>query len=101
MKRILVLGHELSHVEYPDQSMVTFTYDANGNRLSMIDSEGIATYAYDNRNRLITESRTIEGQQYAVHYGYNAVSQVTSITYPEESVITYEHDSLNRLSSIP
>ncbi|MGC1121758.1 MAG: RHS repeat-associated core domain-containing protein [Candidatus Methanofastidiosia archaeon] len=93
--------YQLITVEYPDQSMVTFTYDANGNRLSMTDSEGVATYAYDNRNRLITESRTIEGQQYAVHFGYNAVSQVTSITYPEESVITYEHDSLNRLSSIP
>jgi RHS repeat-associated protein len=93
--------YRLSTIQYPDQSPIIFAYDANGNRISMNDSEGSSTYLYDNRNRLISETRSIMGQSYTVDYQYDAASNLTSITYPDQSVITYEYDSLGRIVSIP
>jgi len=93
--------YQLIEIHYPDQSSVTFWYDENGNRTSMIDPESQSSYMYDNRNRLTCETRTIGGEPYAVSYQYDNASRIVSITYPDQSVITYEYDSLNRLATIP
>jgi RHS repeat-associated protein len=92
--------YQLVSIEYPDQ-VINFNYDTNGNRISMTDSEGISTYSYDNRNRLLSETRTIMGDPYTVAYLYDPASNVESITYPDQSVVTYEYDSLNRIVNIP
>jgi len=92
---------QLVDVQYPDQSSVLFEHDFNGNRILMVDSAGQTSYTYDNRNRLISETRTIEGEPYTVNYTYDAVSNLTSVTYPEQSVVTFEYDSANRLTAIP
>ena len=66
----------------------------------MTDSYGMATYLYDSRNRLISETRTIEGQSYLVSYQYDAASNLLSVTYPDQTVLNYEYDALNRLISV-
>lgn len=38
-------------------SDVTYTYDANGNRASMLDPNGTTTYAYDSLDRLTGVTR--------------------------------------------
>ena len=93
--------YQLIGIQYPDLSSTTFGYDANGNRISMTDSEGQSSYTYNNRNCLTSETRTIEGEPYTVSYQYDSASQIVSITYPDQSIITYEYDSLNRLTTIP
>ncbi|MBU7017668.1 MAG: RHS repeat protein [Theionarchaea archaeon] len=93
--------YRLITTRYPDQSFIAFEYDANGNRTLMSDPSGISEYMYDSRNRMASETRTIGGEPYSVSYAYDAASRVVSTTYPDQSVITYEYDSLNRLISIP
>ncbi|MGD2250052.1 MAG: RHS repeat-associated core domain-containing protein, partial [Candidatus Methanofastidiosia archaeon] len=93
--------YQVQSVQYPDQSSVTFEYDPNGNRTLMVDEEGTTTSTFDNRNRLLSETRTIEGAPYTVSYTYNAASRLMSTTYPDQSIITNEYDALNRLVAIP
>jgi RHS repeat-associated protein len=93
--------YQLIGVDYPDQSSISFEYDMNGNRTLMTDEEGTTTFTYDNRNRCISETRTIEGIPYTVSYSYDASSRMASATYPDLSVIDYEYDALNRLIAIP
>ncbi len=93
--------YQLIGIQYPDLSSTTIAYDANSNRISMTDSEGQSSYTYNNRNCLTSETRTIEGESYAVSYQYDSASRIVSITYPDQSIITYEYDSLNRLTTIP
>ncbi|MBU7026559.1 MAG: RHS repeat protein [Theionarchaea archaeon] len=93
--------YQLTEVVYPDQSSVSFAYDSNGNCTLITDPAGYTTYTYDNRNRLLSETRTIEGEPYTVGYTYDATSRLVSLTYPDQSVIAYEYDSLNRLTTIP
>jgi len=92
---------QLIRVEYPDQSSTTFEYDSNGNRTSMVDSAGQTSCIYDNRNRLLSQTQTIEGEPYTVTYGYDAASRLISLTYPDQTIITLEYDFLDRLINIP
>jgi YD repeat-containing protein len=92
---------QLIEVNYPDLASVTFEYDANGSRTLMVDSEGASSYIYDNRDRCISETRVIDGQLYTVGYTFDAASRPVSVTYPDQSVITYQYDSLDRLITIP
>ncbi len=90
---------QLVGIEYPDSS-VTFTYDANGNRISMDDQAGSTSYVYDSRNRLIFETKTLDGTDYATSYEYDAASNIVSIVYPEGTVINQNYDDLSRITSI-
>jgi RHS repeat-associated protein len=92
--------NQLTSIQYQDQSQVTFVYDANGNRISMTDPEGTSACVYDNCNRLLSETRTISGNPYTVNYEYDAASRIISLTYPDQSVVTYEYDSLNRVTVV-
>ncbi len=90
---------QLIRVEYSNSS-VYFTYDANGNRISMQDPQGSAFYVYDSRNRLVSETNTIDGVSYTMSYEYDAASNVISLLYPDGTVITHEYDNLNRIVSV-
>jgi RHS repeat-associated protein len=92
--------YQLIEISCPDSSFVSFEYDANGNRTLMTDPEGQSSYVYDNRNRLLSETRTINGDLYTVSYAYDVTSQVLSTTYPDQTVVDYEYDPLERLTSV-
>jgi RHS repeat-associated protein len=93
--------YQLLNVQYPDQSMVSYQYDENGNRISMTDPEGSTSYTFNERNQLLSQTRTILGDQYTMSYQYDAASQLISITYPDQTIVDYEYDSLNRMINIP
>ena len=88
-------------IEYPDQSLITYEYDENENCISMIDPEGQITLTYDGRNRMISETRTIDNEPYTVSYVYDATSKITGMVYPDQTSISYAYDALNRVTSIP
>jgi RHS repeat-associated protein len=90
---------QLLHIDYPGSS-VFFTYDENGNRISMTDSQSAAGYTYDSRDRLISETKTINGIDYTTSYVYDGASNVTSVTYPDGTVIPFAYDTLNRIQSV-
>ncbi|MGC1123365.1 MAG: RHS repeat-associated core domain-containing protein, partial [Candidatus Methanofastidiosia archaeon] len=90
---------QLVTVIYPDSSVV-FTYDANGNRTSMQDAVSSTVYSYDSLNRLTSEVKTIDGIDYTTSYAHDEASNVTSITYPDGTVISQTYDNLNRLQSV-
>ena len=90
---------QLIQIVYPDSS-VTFTYDANGNRISMDDQAGSTVYIYDSRNRLISETKTLGRTDYTTSYGYDAASNIVSIVYPDGTVINQNYDDLSRLTSV-
>ncbi|MBU7022370.1 MAG: exo-alpha-sialidase, partial [Theionarchaea archaeon] len=93
--------YQMEGIQYPDQSSVYFEYDLNGNRTLMTDSAGSTSWSYDDRNRPTSETQIIEGVPFTVGYQYDNASKLISMIYPDQTVVTYEYDSVNRVIAMP
>ncbi|MBK7002674.1 MAG: RHS repeat protein [Rhodoferax sp.] len=89
--------NRVTQVDYPDASVVRFTYDANSNRASMIDSTGTTSYSYDALNRLSSKT---DPQGKAVSYAYDGIGNVTTLGYPGGQSVAYAYDAAERLTSL-
>ncbi|MDA2925559.1 DUF4157 domain-containing protein, partial [Acidobacteria bacterium AH-259-L09] len=74
-----------------------YTYDLNGNRISMIDPTGLTTYTYDALNRLA--SITNPSSQ-TTTFTYDALSRRTSMTHANGVVTTFSYDAASQLLSL-
>jgi len=84
---------------------VTDTYDADGNRTQMTDGTGTSTYTYDPFNEMTSDEN---GAGKTVDYSYDALGNVTGITYPlgsgatwaSSDTVTYGYDSASEMTSV-
>lgn len=96
---------QLTKVTYPDGHYVSYSYDASGNRITVVDDGatsdyttnnmnqytdvGDVSYSYDDNGNLI--SRTEDGQ--TTTYKYNFENRLTMVTSPE-GTWEYVYDAL-------
>jgi YD repeat-containing protein len=77
------------------------TYDAVGNRTSMTDAMGSATYTRDQLSQLKTETRVISGLgTYSLLYDYNLGGALTSLTDPFGAQTGYSYDAAGRPTQV-
>lgn len=87
---------------------VAYTYDQTGTGFSfgigrltsLTDMAGSLTRAYDERGNLLTEKRTSGTTALTTSYTYDAVSRVLTITYPDNSLLTYTRDAMGRITAV-
>ncbi|MGH9966431.1 MAG: hypothetical protein ACREBG_01160, partial [Pyrinomonadaceae bacterium] len=80
---------------------VSFGYDAAGNRISMTDGLGSASYAYDQLSQLTSESRNLDGLgPFTLSYQYNLAGDLKQITDATNMTILYGYDSAGRLNGV-
>ena len=80
---------------------VTFGYDEAGNRTSMTDGLGSATYHYDTLSRMDWETRVITGVgSFTINYAYNLGGQLTSVTDPANDSVNYVYNNAGSLAAI-
>ena len=83
----------------------TFTYDANGRMLSAVSGRysNTVTFAYDNAGRKSSESLDVDDAAsvvYTTSYSYDAASRLTSMTYPDGSVVDRSYNSRGLLDEV-
>jgi RHS repeat-associated protein len=80
------------------QPAISFTYNALGQRLTMLDSSGTTTYSYDNRNRL-TSKATPQG---TLTYSYDPAGNLLTVRSSNANGVSvdYSYDTLSRLSTV-
>jgi len=85
-----------------DVGPISFTYDAAGNRVGMIDDTGSAEYHYNSLSRIEWEKRRFNGlsQDYYIHYQYNLAGQIKEIKDPFNDVIYYNYDKAGQITSV-
>ncbi len=88
-------ANETIAITYSDGTTpnVAYTYYAEGQRQSMTDGTGATTYQYNALDRVIT---TTTGSGATLGYGYDRAGNLTTLTYPDSSVITRTYDAANR-----
>ena len=74
----------------------TFTYDADGDKLTAADYSGAYTMAYDALDRMTSEQEPF-GQ--ALTYSYDAASNRTVVQDSQGGTTTSVYDALNRLTT--
>ena len=89
-------------VTTPD-NVVTYSYDAAGNLLAANDNDSGLSFAYDNRDRLITATTdgTVGPQPgIMLSYSYDALGQRQSLSDSLGGIWTYGFDEKSRVTSI-
>lgn len=89
----------LTGIDYPTGTTdVSFTYDALGNRLTMVDGTGTPANVLD---ALYRPTSITDGASNAVNYTYDSAGRMTAIIYPGgTSSVAYGYDNANRLTSV-
>ena len=87
---------QLARIDYQDGSFVTYTYDENNNRLSVTNPLGTTLRSYDKLNRVTNETDAL-GRQTA--FGYDAVGNRLTLTYPDGRVLTETYAANNWLAA--
>lgn len=86
-----------------------FTYDRNGNRLTLTSSNGTVNYAYDDQDRLLSagttsytygsngelRTRTVQGEGTSV-FTYDGLGNLVAVALPDGTHIDYVIDGQNR-----
>jgi len=75
---------------------LTYTYDKNGNRLTMADSAATNTYTYDPLNRLAS----LASPSGSTTFTYDALSRRTAMTLPNGTSTTYQYDPASQVTAI-
>jgi RHS repeat-associated protein len=80
---------------------VAFAYDEAGNRTSMTDGQGSASYSYNALSQMTSETRTFTGiGSFTLSYAYNLSGELTSITNPWNAQVGYGYDKTGRATSM-
>jgi YD repeat-containing protein len=89
--------HESRSTNTPFDPDPIYTYDLNGNRISMIDPTGLTTYSYDALNRL-TSMTNNKGQ--TTIFTYDALGRRASMTHANGVVTNYTYDAASQLLTL-
>jgi RHS repeat-associated protein len=81
-----------------DNPVIVFEYDYNGNCVKETKANGqVITYTYDGRNRLLTQSESLNGKTYTSQFEYDGVGNKRFGYDNKENKTEYVYDALNRL----
>jgi RHS repeat-associated protein len=95
--------NRLAGKTYPDNSTVNYTYDLNSRLTQVSDPTGTYQFTFDNMGRLTgatTNYAFLTSRSFTTSYGYDAASNRTSFTDPENGATAYVYDTLNRLQTL-
>ena len=95
--------NRLTSKTYADTTSVTYTFDLTSKVLQLTDPTGTYSFTYDNMGRLTgaTTSYTfLTSRNFTASYAYDAESNLTGFTDPENGSTGYTYDTLNRLTAL-
>ena len=75
---------------------VRYTYDGSsyrrqGRLAKVVDSSGTTAFRYDVAGRVTQTDKTVDSVTYTTQTAYDGLGRVTSLTYPDASVVTYTY----------
>jgi len=95
--------NRLAQKSYPDTSTVNYTYDLDSRLTQVTDPTGTYQFTFDNMGRLTSASSSytfLTARSFTTSYSYDAASNRTGFTDPENGSTAYVYDTLKRLQTL-
>jgi RHS repeat-associated protein len=95
--------NRLTQNAYPGGATVGYSYDGDSRLTQATDSTGTYQFTFDNMGRLTgatTSYSFLTGRNFTNAYSYDAASNRTGFTDPENGLTAYTYDTLNRLKTL-
>jgi len=102
--------NRVSSITFADGSKQLYAYDLNANGVGRLTSitelnpaqqvTSLIGYAYDLHGRTTSETRAINGIQYALGYAYDSFGRLSDLTYPSGRTVSYLFDGLGRIAQV-
>ena len=95
--------NRLTQKSYPDTSTVNYTFDNDSRLTQVTDPTGTYQFTFDNMGRLSSTTTSyafLTGRNFTTSYAYDAASNRTGFTDPENGSTSYVYDTLNRLQTL-
>jgi RHS repeat-associated protein len=92
---------------YPTGAQITWTYDdraisfSRGRLTRVSDLATTSTFRYDRMGRITQTDRLLDGTTYRMSHTYDALSRVTSTTFPDNEVVRFQYNSAGWLAAVP
>jgi RHS repeat-associated protein len=87
----------LLKITYPDDSLVSYSYDNLSQLIAATNINGTVSFVYDSLGR-VTSTTDVWGQ--VLNYTYDANDRRTKMSFGTTTNATYTYDALNRLTKI-
>jgi len=97
-------------ITFHDGSKQAYAYDQGANgfgRLASINETNPANqqtslivYGYDQKGRVTSETRTVNGVAYTLAHAYDGSGRLTGMTYPSGRAVAYTLDALGRVAQV-
>ena len=95
--------NRLAQKSYPDTTTVNYTYDLDSRLTQVTDPTGTYQFTFDNMGRLTSATTSytfLTARNFTTGYSYDAASNRTGFTDPENGSTAYVYDTLNRLQTL-
>lgn len=102
--------NRVTSITFNDGSKQNYAYDQGANglgRLTQIAELDPALtetaridYAYDQKGRVLSETRTVNAVAYVTAYSYDASGRMNGVTYPSGRSMAYTFDALGRVNQV-
>jgi YD repeat-containing protein len=92
---------QLTKVQQGGTTVASYTYDANGNRATMVTSAGTTTYTYDSADVMLVSKKDPTNK--VTNYTYDSNGNLTKAVYDPtgaNQTTTYKYDANNRLIEV-
>lgn len=94
--------NRMTQKSYADYT-AAYSYDSVSRLTQVSDPTGTYQFVYDNLGRMkqtITNYSFLTDKSFTLFYGYDAATNRTSLTDPENDITTYAYDTLNQITSL-
>ncbi|MHA1872770.1 MAG: RHS repeat-associated core domain-containing protein [Candidatus Heimdallarchaeaceae archaeon] len=94
----------ITEIHYANRPNNKYYYDSCQNGIGRLckieDASGIAQFNYDNRGRLISETKIIDENEYAFNYEYSDGDYLKTVTDPFSREFDYDYNILGQIENV-
>jgi YD repeat-containing protein len=88
---------QLRTENFPDSTPdKTYSYDANGNLISLLSGAVNWSYLYNTQNGVEKETLSLDGKSFVLDWEYNNLGALSSLKYPSGTVVDFAPNALGQ-----